>query len=85
MSFFEFWSFFSVSFRGHGRFFFLKETKETLILSTFLNFNKKYKQLFATPAEPYVVDKVVARALEKILILHLDHEQVRKRKGELWF
>ena len=31
--------------------------------------------MFATPAAPYVVNPIVARALDKILILHADHEQ----------
>ncbi|MCG3176310.1 MAG: Citrate synthase 1 [Candidatus Omnitrophica bacterium] len=31
--------------------------------------------MFSVPAEPYEVDPVVARALEKILVLHADHEQ----------
>jgi hypothetical protein len=31
--------------------------------------------LFANPCEPYTVDPVLARALEVILILHMDHEQ----------
>jgi citrate synthase len=30
---------------------------------------------FAVPCEPYVVNPVVARALDRILILHADHEQ----------
>lgn len=30
---------------------------------------------FAVPAEPYRINPVVARALEKIFILHADHEQ----------
>src|SRR5207244_1242140 len=30
---------------------------------------------FAVPCEPYVVNPIVARALERILILHADHEQ----------
>jgi citrate synthase len=29
----------------------------------------------AVPAEPYVVNKVLARALDRIMILHADHEQ----------
>ena len=33
------------------------------------------RMMFATPAEEYVVDEVVARALELIFILHADHEQ----------
>ena len=31
--------------------------------------------MFALPTRPYVVDKVSARCLETILILHMDHEQ----------
>jgi len=31
--------------------------------------------MFATPCEEYVVDPVVARALDLLLILHADHEQ----------
>lgn len=31
--------------------------------------------MFAVPSERYVVDPVLARALEVILILHMDHEQ----------
>ncbi len=31
--------------------------------------------LFATPAEPYKVNPVIANAMEKIFILHADHEQ----------
>jgi citrate synthase len=31
--------------------------------------------LFATPCEPYIPNPVLARALDKILILHADHEQ----------
>ena len=30
---------------------------------------------FAVPAEEYVVDPIVADAMDKILILHADHEQ----------
>ncbi|NOT35033.1 MAG: citrate synthase [Candidatus Eisenbacteria bacterium] len=37
--------------------------------SNFLN------MMFATPAEPYEVDPVFARALDLLLILHADHEQ----------
>ena len=33
------------------------------------------KMLFALPAENYVADPVVADALDKLLILHADHEQ----------
>ena len=31
--------------------------------------------LFANPCEPYIVSPVLARALDRILILHADHEQ----------
>ena len=31
--------------------------------------------MFATPCEPYKVDKVLIRALNRIFILHADHEQ----------
>jgi len=31
--------------------------------------------MFATPAEPYVVNPIIADAMEKIFILHADHEQ----------
>ncbi len=33
------------------------------------------KMMFANPAEQYEVDPVVANALDKLLILHADHEQ----------
>lgn len=33
------------------------------------------KMMFANPAEAYKVDPVVANALDKLLILHADHEQ----------
>lgn len=33
------------------------------------------KMMFALPAEKYEVDPVVTRALDKLLILHADHEQ----------
>ncbi|MGK2285965.1 citrate synthase [Pedomonas sp. V897] len=33
------------------------------------------KMTFAVPAEPYEVDPVVERALDRIFILHADHEQ----------
>lgn len=33
------------------------------------------KMLYSLPAEPYEVDPVVADALDKLLILHADHEQ----------
>lgn len=31
--------------------------------------------MFATPAAPYTVNPIIGRALDKILILHADHEQ----------
>jgi citrate synthase len=37
--------------------------------SNFLN------MMFSVPAEPYVVDPVVAEALDLLLVLHADHEQ----------
>ncbi len=33
------------------------------------------RMMFAVPAEPYEIDPVVSDALEKLLILHADHEQ----------
>ncbi|MBS3960771.1 MAG: citrate synthase [Sandarakinorhabdus sp.] len=33
------------------------------------------KMTFAVPAEPYVVDPVIERAMDRIFILHADHEQ----------
>ena len=33
------------------------------------------RMTFGVPAEPYVVDPVVVRALDQLLILHADHEQ----------
>lgn len=41
-----------------------------------LNYCENFiKMMFATPAEEYQVDPVVADALDKLLILHADHEQ----------
>lgn len=41
-----------------------------------LNYSANFlKMMFATPAEEYEVDSVVADALDKLLILHADHEQ----------
>ena len=41
-----------------------------------LDFTANFLQMcFAVPCEPYVVNPVVARALDRILILHADHEQ----------
>jgi len=41
-----------------------------------LNYCENFiKMMFATPAEEYHVDPVLANALDKLLILHADHEQ----------
>ena len=41
-----------------------------------LNYCENFiKMMFATPAEEYQVDPVLASALDKLLILHADHEQ----------
>lgn len=41
-----------------------------------LNYCARFmKMMFALPAEQYVADPVVASALDKLLILHADHEQ----------
>ena len=41
-----------------------------------LNYTENFlKMCFAVPAEPYKVNKTFARALDKIFILHADHEQ----------
>lgn len=41
-----------------------------------LNYSANFlKMMFATPAEHFEVDPVVANALDKLLILHADHEQ----------
>jgi citrate synthase len=41
-----------------------------------LDFAANFLQMcFAVPCEPYVVDPVVAKALDRIMILHADHEQ----------
>ncbi|MEL6557544.1 MAG: citrate synthase [Bacteroidota bacterium] len=41
-----------------------------------LNYGSNFlKMMFALPAEKYEVDPVVAKALDKLLILHADHEQ----------
>jgi citrate synthase len=41
-----------------------------------LNYTSNFlKMMFALPAEEYEVDPVVANALDKLLILHADHEQ----------
>ncbi|MFZ5698599.1 MAG: citrate synthase [Pseudomonadota bacterium] len=33
------------------------------------------KMMFGTPCEPYVVNPVIAKAMDRIFILHADHEQ----------
>ncbi|MEO1205838.1 MAG: citrate synthase [Pseudomonadota bacterium] len=41
-----------------------------------LDYTSNFLQMcFAVPCEPYTVDPVIARALDKIFILHADHEQ----------
>ncbi len=41
-----------------------------------LSFSENFLyMMFATPCEEYVVNKVLAKALDKIFILHADHEQ----------
>lgn len=41
-----------------------------------LNYTANFlKMMFALPAEEYEVDPVIANALDKLLILHADHEQ----------
>ena len=41
-----------------------------------LNYTENFlKMCFAVPAETYKVNKTFARALDKIFILHADHEQ----------
>ncbi|MEQ1577818.1 MAG: citrate synthase [Hyphomicrobium sp.] len=41
-----------------------------------LDYTSNFLQMcFATPCEPYVVNPTVARALDRIFILHADHEQ----------
>jgi len=41
-----------------------------------LDFASNFLQMcFAVPCEPYAVDPVVAKALDRIMILHADHEQ----------
>ena len=41
-----------------------------------LGYSKNFlRMMFATPCEEYHVDPVVARAMDRILILHADHEQ----------
>ena len=41
-----------------------------------LDYTSNFLQMcFAVPCEPYVVNQVLAKALDKIFILHADHEQ----------
>ncbi|MEY3404803.1 MAG: hypothetical protein RL161_233 [Bacteroidota bacterium] len=41
-----------------------------------LNYSSRFlKMMFALPAEQYHVDPVISNALDKLLILHADHEQ----------
>ena len=41
-----------------------------------LNYSENFlHMLFAVPTEKYVIDPELARALEIILVLHMDHEQ----------
>jgi citrate synthase len=41
-----------------------------------LDYTSNFLQMcFAVPCEPYVVNPIVSRALDRILILHADHEQ----------
>ena len=41
-----------------------------------LNYSENFmKMCFAVPAEPYKINKTFAKALDKIFILHADHEQ----------
>ncbi len=41
-----------------------------------LDYTSNFLQMcFAVPCEPYIVNPVVSRALDKIFILHADHEQ----------
>jgi citrate synthase len=41
-----------------------------------LGFTENFMRMcFAVPAEPYVINPVMADALDKIFILHMDHEQ----------
>ena len=41
-----------------------------------LDYASNFLQMcFAIPCEPYVINKVVAKALDRIFILHADHEQ----------
>jgi citrate synthase len=41
-----------------------------------LNYSENFlNMMFATPCEPYEINPVLARAMDRILILHADHEQ----------
>ena len=41
-----------------------------------LSFSENFlHMMFATPCEPYIVNPVLSRAIDKIFILHADHEQ----------
>ena len=41
-----------------------------------LNYSENFlHMLFSVPTEKYVIDPELARALEIILVLHMDHEQ----------
>ena len=41
-----------------------------------LGFSENFlNMMFAVPAEPYVINPVLAKAMDRILILHADHEQ----------
>jgi citrate synthase len=41
-----------------------------------LKFSENFlNMMFAVPAEPYIINPVLARAMDRILILHADHEQ----------
>jgi citrate synthase len=44
--------------------------------SNALDYTSNFLQMcFAVPCEPYVVDPILSRALDRIFILHADHEQ----------
>jgi len=41
-----------------------------------LKFSENFlNMMFAVPAEPYIINPILARAMDRILILHADHEQ----------
>jgi citrate synthase len=42
------------------------------------------RMMFATPAADYKVNDVLVRALDRILILHADHEQTRQHRRCVW-